>query len=64
VNANISDCLKRLNDAVHFVLHNERPFTKSQLKAILLRAQAEGHTTLHDIPDELVERVLAELKHA
>lgn len=62
MNADIDFCLKHLDKAKDFITHNGRPFLRGQLKAILLAAKEDGHTTVNEIPDTLVERVLAGLK--
>ena len=62
MNADIDFCLKHLKKAASFVIHQGRPFLPHQLKAILLEAQKAGLKTINEIPDELVQRVLEDLK--
>lgn len=61
MNADVKGAYAQLNTSWKSFVHNDKPMTKAEVKAVLQYAISKGYETTKDIPDEEIDNIIQNL---
>lgn len=61
MNASVKGALSQINTSWKAFTHNDKPMTKTQVKAVLEYAVSKGYETTKDIPSNEIETIIKQL---
>lgn len=61
MNADIQGALNQINKSYKAFVHNDKPMTKQQVKAVLMYGIAKGYKTTDEFTDKEINDVLKQI---